>query len=83
VYGLVLLLLVRFRPQGLWTLPLPFEGLVRRFTGRGAGPEGATATVSSTKLAGSLAPAASADGAVPTPDDHATSAETTSKEVHA
>ncbi|MFI8594157.1 ABC transporter permease [Microbacterium sp. NPDC078428] len=35
IYGLVLLLLVRFRPEGLWTLPLPFARLLARVTGRG------------------------------------------------
>ena len=96
VYGLVLLLLVRFRPQGLWTLPLPFAGIVRRITGRGPSTDAAGLTVPSVKLAGTLAPVApvapvgapaarseqpDADGT--TPDDGATSAHTEPKEVHA
>ncbi|MDQ0573826.1 ABC transporter permease [Agromyces albus] len=84
VYGLVLLLLVRFRPQGLWTLPLPLAGLVRRITGRTPRPDAPSAIVPSVKLAGSLAPTTSADTPSPMPDgDGAASAPTTPKEVHA
>lgn len=68
VYGLVLLLLVRFRPQGLWTLPLPFVALVRRIIGRPASPSTidpptGTVPVSTVKLPGTLAPLASTDSA--------------------
>ncbi|WP_156758796.1 ABC transporter permease [Microbacterium karelineae] len=61
VYGIVLLLLVRFRPQGLWTLPLPFVKLVRRITGRGESPpvDPLTGVLPTTTLAGSLPPTAS------------------------
>lgn len=36
IYGAVLLLLVRFRPQGLWTLPVPFAKLRHRIGRRGS-----------------------------------------------
>ena len=48
IYGIVLLLLVRFRPTGLWTLPLPFAGLVRRIRGGGTGGPPAERTPGST-----------------------------------
>lgn len=63
VYGIVLLLLVRFRPQGLWTLPLPFAKAVRRLMGKKETPQvdPPTADLPVIRLAGSLAPAGSAD----------------------
>ena len=39
VYGIVLLLLVRFRPQGLWTLPAPFAKLWARLFRRSGAAE--------------------------------------------
>jgi len=56
VYGLVLLLLVRFRPQGLWTLPVPFAKLLRKLTGRPEVPQvdPPTGAMPVAKLAGTL-----------------------------
>ncbi|MGV8897489.1 MAG: ABC transporter permease [Rhodoglobus sp.] len=74
VYGLVLLLLVRFRPQGLWTLPLPFVSFVGRILARTAAPTGTNAQtgvvhVSAAKLPGTLAPMGTAEQ---TAADHST-----------
>jgi len=58
VYGIVLLLLVRFRPQGLWTHPLPFAALWRRLRGapdRSEHQDPPTGEIP--VLAGTLAPA--------------------------
>ena len=54
IYGVVLLLLIWFRPQGMWTLPLPFARLFRRAD---AGTPVVAEQSASAGLVGTLTPA--------------------------
>lgn len=56
IYGIVLLLLVRFRPQGLWTLPLPFAKVLARVRKKPT-PDPILGSAPAPALVGTLGPA--------------------------